>query len=122
MVSTWIRHSRSAVLCTAVLLAAALCAPPAAQAHDVSTMAEHRAVDRVVHRGRMERRLDRRTRRRSAVASDEMAAATADDPGRVGRWGPVENWPVVGVHVALLPNGKVLAWDSVGDKAAESYP
>jgi hypothetical protein len=29
---------------------------------------------------------------------------------------------VVGVHVALLPNGKVLAYDSVGDNATETYP
>ena len=26
------------------------------------------------------------------------------------------------VFEAVLPNGKVLAWDSVGDNAAESYP
>ena len=32
------------------------------------------------------------------------------------------DWPVVGTHVALLPNGKVLAYDSVGDKATETYP
>ena len=36
--------------------------------------------------------------------------------------GPVVNWPVVGVHVALLSNGKVLAYDSVGDNATETYP
>src|ERR671938_541286 len=35
---------------------------------------------------------------------------------------PAVDWPVVGVHVALLPNGKVLAYDSVGDNATESYP
>ena len=29
---------------------------------------------------------------------------------------------MVGVHVALLPNGKVLAYDSVGDNATETYP
>ena len=40
----------------------------------------------------------------------------------VGQWGPVVDWPVVGVHVALLPNGKVLAYDSVGDNATETYP
>ena len=28
----------------------------------------------------------------------------------------------VGVHVALMPNGKVLAYDSVGDNATETYP
>ena len=40
----------------------------------------------------------------------------------MGQWGPVVDWPVVGVHVALLENGKVLAYDSVGDNAAETYP
>ena len=54
------------------------------------------------------------------------SAATADavsaDPGQAGQWGPVVDWPVVGIHVALLPNGKVLAWDSVGDAATETFP
>jgi hypothetical protein len=40
----------------------------------------------------------------------------------VGQWGPIVDWPVVGVHVALLPNGKVLAYDSIGDNATETYP
>ena len=40
----------------------------------------------------------------------------------MGQWGPVVDWPVVAVNVALLENGKVLAYDSVGDNAAESYP
>ena len=40
----------------------------------------------------------------------------------MGEWGPVVDWPVVGVHVALLPNGKVLAYDSIGDNATETYP
>ena len=32
------------------------------------------------------------------------------------------NWPVVGIHEALLPNGKVLAYDTVGDAATETFP
>ena len=40
----------------------------------------------------------------------------------MGEWGPVVDWPVVGVHVALLPDGKVLAYDSIGDNATETYP
>ncbi len=40
----------------------------------------------------------------------------------MGQWGPVVDWPVVGVHVALLTNGKVVAYDSVGDRATETYP
>ena len=59
-----------------------------------------------------------------ATAPDAAAAAAAvtGTEGDVGQWGPVVDWPVVGVHVALLPNGKVLAYDSVGDNATETYP
>ena len=48
-------------------------------------------------------------------------AATAGLPQTVGQWGPVTPWPVVGVHTALLPDGKVLSFDSVGDSASENY-
>ena len=50
------------------------------------------------------------------------AAAVTGNEDEVGQWGPVVDWPVVGVHVALLENGKVLAYDSVGDNAPSSYP
>ena len=40
----------------------------------------------------------------------------------IGQWGPVVDWPVVAINAALLPNGKVLAYDSVGDGATESFP
>src|SRR3712207_1226101 len=89
----------------------------AASAHDVSTVAGHRAEDAIVHNLAAEPALDGATRLRSAAASQATAAAVAADAGQVGQWGPVANWPVVGIHVALLPNGKVLAWDSVGDRA-----
>src|SRR5262245_20978361 len=49
-------------------------------------------------------------------------AAVAADPGQSGSWSPVLGTPVVRVFTAVLPNGKVLIWDSVGDNAAESYP
>ena len=53
----------------------------------------------------------------------KVAAGTVTgDAGQVGQWGPVVDWPVVAVHMALLPNGKVLAYDSMGDNATESYP
>jgi hypothetical protein len=48
-------------------------------------------------------------------------AATAGPPQEVGQWGPLTPWPVVGVHTALLPNGNVLSFDSVGDSASENY-
>ena len=49
-------------------------------------------------------------------------ASVAADPGQSGSWSSVIGTPVVPVFEAVLPNGKVLIWDSVGDNAAESYP
>ena len=110
-----------------IALLAALGAAPAAQAHDegVATAAGHSAEDAVVHTAAQEREMDLRTRQVTAqrrAATPAAAAMAMAGPQDVGQWGPVTAWPVVGVHVALLPNGKVLAYDSVGDNAAESYP
>ena len=62
------------------------------------------------------------TNRATARDAATAAAAVTGTEGDVGQWGPIIDWPVVGVHVALLPNGKVLAYDSVGDNATETYP
>jgi hypothetical protein len=40
----------------------------------------------------------------------------------VGKWAGPYDWPVVAIHAALLPDGRVMAYDSVGDDAAETYP
>ena len=69
-----------------------------------------------------ERALERRRAPSRHSPPARLAAAAVGAPQDVGQWGPVVDWPVVGVHVALLPNGKVLAYDSVGDNATESYP
>ena len=106
----------------AVIGIVALAAPRAVRADDISTPAGHHAEDEVVHDAATEARLNRETRIRSAQASQATAAAVVADPGQVGQWGPAVDWPVVGIHVALLPNGKVLAWDSVGDAATETFP
>jgi hypothetical protein len=50
------------------------------------------------------------------------AVAVAADPGQSGSWSPVTATPVVPIFQAVLPNGKLLIWDSVGDNAAETYP
>ena len=50
------------------------------------------------------------------------AVAAAADPGQGGQWSAVRDTPVVPVFQAVLPNGKVLMWDSVGDKATGNYP
>jgi hypothetical protein len=114
------RWSASAARAALILsLALGLAVPGAAQAHHFKTAAGHQAEDEVIHSPATEKRLNSNTRLLSAAASDATAAAVAADPGQVGQWGQVNNWPVVGIHVALLPNGKVLAWDSVGDAATE---
>jgi Domain of unknown function (DUF1929)/Bacterial Ig domain len=105
-----------------VSLALSLGVPGLALAHPVNTPEGHKAEDEVVHDAATEARLNRETRLRSAAESRAAAAAVAADPGVVGEWGPVVEWPLVGIHVALLPNGKVLAWDSVGDRATETFP
>src|SRR5512133_2625117 len=86
------------------------------------TPAGHAAEDAVVHTDAQELALDAYTRAASAPHAAAAAAAVVAGPQDVGQWGPVVDWPVVGVHVALLPNGKVLAYDSVGDNATETYP
>ena len=56
------------------------------------------------------------------VANEQESSAAADDPGQGGRWSAVLPTPVVPVFQAVLPNGKVLMWDSVGEQAAEDSP
>jgi hypothetical protein len=95
---------------------------PGAWAHGgLMTPAGHAAEDAVVHTPLQEFLLDAYTRATSARHAAAAGAVTAG-PQDVGQWGPVVAWPVVGVHVALLPNGKVLAYDSIGDNATETYP
>ena len=40
--------------------------------------------------------------------ADSNLRAQQPDPSQVGQWSPVQNWPIVSVHAALLPTGKVL--------------
>jgi hypothetical protein len=37
-------------------------------------------------------------------------ASTFAQPAAKGEWGPVIKWPNVGIHVHVLPNGKVMFW------------
>lgn len=105
-----------AVLATLV----ALTAPAAAFAH--TTAEEHAQDDAAAPKTlQQERAMTRHTQAATAADARAAALATAGDPGAVGSWSAPVDWPVVGVHVALLPNGKVLAYDSVGDHATETY-
>jgi hypothetical protein len=113
---------RAGAALIACLGLAALSAPPALAHDDIETAAGHAAEDAVTLTAAQERTLDAHTEAVSARHAAKAAAALAGAPQDVGQWGPVVDWPVVGVHVALLPNGKVLAYDSVGDNATETYP
>jgi fibronectin type 3 domain-containing protein len=39
-------------------------------------------------------------------------AATSATPDQVGQWSAPVSWPLVAVHMSMLPNGKVLAFDA----------
>ena len=108
-----------ALLVAAVLSIFATGAPSAALAHSgaASTVRGHIEEDSVAHDPAAEPRLERRTSAATARDAEAAAAAVTGDEGEVGQWGSVVDWSVVGVHVALLANGKVLAYDSVGDNA-----
>ena len=114
--------SRSGVLFIASVLMAAYLAPGAGAHDGIMTPAGHAAEDAVVLTAKQERTLDAHTRAVSAKYARAAAAMIAGGAQDVGQWGPVVDWPVIGVHVALLPNGKVLAYDSIGDNATETYP
>src|SRR2546423_4251255 len=87
----------------------------------VETPQGHASEDAVVLSPSAEARLSRQTKEKTAAASANAAAATTGDPGAVGQWGPVVGWPVVAVSAALLPDGKVLAYDSIGDHGTKNY-
>ena len=49
------------------------------------------------------------------------AAEVVADPGVSGQWSSVIDTEVIPVLQAMLPSGKVLMWDSVGDDSPEDY-
>ncbi len=55
-------------------------------------------------------------KRGSAPMAGRVAAlAASTDPGLVGQWSAVIDWPVLGIHMSLLSSGKVLVFDSLND-------
>jgi hypothetical protein len=44
-----------------------------------------------------------------------VTVQSASDPALVGSWSAPESWPLVAVHMSLLPNGNVLAYDGFSD-------
>lgn len=56
------------------------------------------------------------------LANETESTMAAVDPGIGGSWSGVINTDVVPVFQAVLPNGNVLIWDSVGTNSTETYP
>ena len=117
-------------LVVSLLLVGALLAPASAGAHHSGsglTAAErHSAADLAgVSVETLERRVNalaRRLGRRPGTRQEVVSAAAVGDPGTVGSWSAVIPAPVIPIFSALLPSGKVLLWDSVGDNPTETYP
>ncbi|MCA1700921.1 MAG: hypothetical protein LC790_19285, partial [Actinobacteria bacterium] len=87
----------------------ALTAPTSASAGE--TIEDHKHTDASASKTPQEEHaLTRRTQTETA-ADAQAAAAVPGAPDDGGRWSRPVDWPVVGIHVALLPNGKVLAYD-----------
>jgi hypothetical protein len=95
--------------------------PAGATGDPVETPQGHANEDAVELSPNQETQLSHETVKKTALAAARAAAATAGDPGQVGAWGPVTEWPIVPIWAALLPDGKVLAYASVGNKATESF-
>lgn len=58
----------------------------------------------------------------STRTSSVMSARMLADPGQFGVWGSVQDWPVNGTFTSVLPDGRVLAFDSVNDLPTEDNP
>jgi hypothetical protein len=47
----------------------------------------------------------------SSPVAITVANTSATDPSRIGQWSAPLSWPMVGVHLTLMPNGQILVWD-----------
>ena len=108
------RHEKFCVAVFAAVMVAGVVPMSAHAHHPINTAEGHAEEDSVALTPAMEARFVQRT----AAAGDaeaEAAAAAVGDEHQVGQWGPVIDWPVVGIHMALLPDGRVVAYDSSAD-------
>ena len=110
------RHRGLGVGVFAALILACLIPMSATAHHPVKTVEGHIEEDSVAVTPAMEEWLGEQTEAATEADAERAAAGVAGDEAEVGRWGPVIDWPVVGIHMALLQNGKVLAYDSSADR------
>lgn len=106
-------HAVRTVTVLAILFA--IPAPALAQ-----TAHEHAQRDRVGPFSEAQER-EMHARTKAATAADAEAAAEAEvgTVADLGSWSAPVEWPVLGIHVALLPNGNVLAYDSSTEQSPD---
>lgn len=51
----------------------------------------------------------------SASITVTISNTNPNDPATVGQWAAAFDWPIVGLHAALLPTGKILSWTNYTD-------
>ncbi len=48
----------------------------------------------------------------SAPVSVTVSNADPNDPARIGQWSGPYSWPMIPIHMSVMPNSKVLTWDA----------
>lgn len=100
-----------------VYLAVALALPWLAVSSLVQAHGEdEHVVSDAVETGAVQVRPELRDERLAPSAQSRLAQPLVS-PAQGGLWSEVQSWPIVAIHAALLPNGKVLAWDATPDDA-----
>ncbi len=102
MTSNFLRHQYS---CAAVLVTALVVISPGAEAHG-------NAHESIELNDAKQAALNKQAQLADIVRETPEPAI---NPSVGGRWSDVYDWPLVAIHAALLPNGKVLAWDATPD-------
>jgi Domain of unknown function (DUF1929) len=49
---------------------------------------------------------------KKSTVTVNASVVQAQSPADVGQWGTKFTWPVVTIHAVVLPNGKIMSWDS----------
>jgi Domain of unknown function (DUF1929)/Carbohydrate binding module (family 6) len=49
---------------------------------------------------------------KKSTVTVNASVVQAQSPADVGQWGPKFAWPSISIHAVVLPNGKIMSWDS----------
>jgi fibronectin type 3 domain-containing protein len=88
---------------------------------DMSDATAHAREDAVTLDPETEARLSANMRPGNGVRLPVAGERIAANNHVAGAWSAVQPWPIIAIHASVLPNGQVLAYDSVGNAPTESY-